>query len=87
MPVFSIVSGNGGRTYAVYNPGSEREFDQAARLLEQRRVDAFGEADYRDGSQTAMWIRHAARGIAERIVRDRAAALSDRVGQPPRHVG
>ncbi len=87
VPVFSIVSGNGGRTYAVYNPGSEREFAQAARLLEQRRVDAFGEADYRDGSQTAMWIRHAARGIAERIVRDRAAALSDRVGQPPRHVG
>ncbi len=87
VPVFSIVSGNGGRTYAVYNPGSEREFAQAARLLEQRRVDAFGEADYRDGSQTAMWIRHAAQGIAERIVRHRAEALSDRVGVPPRHVG
>jgi hypothetical protein len=87
VPVFSIVSGNGGRTYAVYRPGAEREFAQAARLLEQRRVDAFGEADYRDGSQTAMWIRHAAEGIAERIVRHRAEALSDRVGVPPRHVG
>jgi hypothetical protein len=87
VPVFSIVSGNGGRTYAVYRPGSEREFAQAARLLEQRRVDAFGEADYRDGSQTAMWIRHATEGIAERIVRHRAEALSDRVGVPPRHVG
>ncbi|HEX6945798.1 MAG TPA: haloacid dehalogenase-like hydrolase [Acidimicrobiia bacterium] len=87
VPVFSIVSGNGGRTYAVYNPGSERAFDQAARLLEQKRIDAFGEADYRDGSHTAMWIRRAARDIAERIVRHRAAALEDRVGLPPRHVG
>ncbi len=87
VPVFSIVSGNGGRTYAVYTPGSEREFAQAARLLEQRRVDAFGEADFRDGSQTAMWIRHAAQGIAERIVRHREEALTDRVGVPPRHVG
>lgn len=87
VPVFSIVSSNGGRTYAVYNPGSEREFAQAARLLEQRRVDAFGEADFRDGSQTAMWLRHAAQGIAERIVRHRAEALTDRMGVPPRHVG
>ncbi|MFO7299854.1 MAG: HAD family hydrolase [Actinomycetes bacterium] len=87
VPVFSVVSENGGRTYAVYTPGSERGFAQAARLLEQRRVDAFGEADYTDGSHTAMWIRHAARGIAERIVRDRAQALKDRVGLPPRHLG
>ncbi len=86
VPVFSIVSGNGGRTYAVYRPGSEREFAQAARLLEQRRVDAFGEADYSDGSQTAMWIGHAAETIAERIIRHREVALTDRMGLPPRHV-
>ncbi|HXV71673.1 MAG TPA: hypothetical protein VEB69_09755 [Acidimicrobiia bacterium] len=46
MPVFSVVEDNGGRTYAVYRPGSQSEFDQAARLLEQDRVDAFGETDY-----------------------------------------
>jgi hypothetical protein len=86
VPVFSIVSGNGGRTYAVYRPGSEREFAQAARLLEQRRVDAFGEAEYSDGSQTAMWVNHAAETIAERIIRHRAEALTDRMGLPPRHV-
>lgn len=87
MPVFSVVEDNGGRTYAVYRPGSQSEFDQAARLLEQDRVDAFGEADYSEGSHTAMWLRHAAENIANRIVSDREEALNERMGLPPRHVG
>ena len=87
VPVFSVVDANGGRTYAVYRPGSPTEFQQASRLLEQDRIDAFGEADYTEGSHTAMWITHAAEGIARRIVRDREEALSERVGLPPRHVG
>lgn len=86
VPVFSVVSGNGGRTYAVYRPGSESEFQQAARLLEQDRVDAFGEADYRSGSHTAMWLTHAAQEIANRIVSDRNDALNERMGLPPTHV-
>ena len=86
VPVFSVVEANGGRTYAVYRPGSHGEFDQAARLLEQDRVDAFGEADYSDGSHTAMWLTHAAETIADRIVSDREEALNERMGLPPRHV-
>lgn len=86
VPVFSMVGERGGRSYAVYRPGSHSEFDQAARLLEQDRVDAFGEADYTDGSHTAMWLIHAAEGIADRIVRDREEALNERMGLPPRHV-
>lgn len=86
VPVFSVASANGGRTYAVYRPGSEKEFQQAARLLEQDRVDAFGEADYRQGSHTAMWLSHAAEEIANRIVSDRQEALNERMGLPPRHV-
>ena len=87
VPVFSIVGANGGRTYAVYRPGSQREFQQAARLLEQDRVDAFGEADYSDGSHTAMWLMHSAEEIAQRIVGDREEALNERMGLPPGHVG
>ena len=87
VPVFSIVGENGGRTYAVYRPGSPGEFQQAARLLEQDRVDAFGEADYSDGSHTAMWLMHSAEEIAHRIVNDREETLSERMGLPPRHVG
>jgi hypothetical protein len=86
VPVFSIVEANGGRTFAVYRPGSQGEFEQAARLLEQGRVDAFGEADYSDGSHTAMWLMHAAEVIANRIVHDREAALNERMGLPPTHV-
>ena len=85
VPVFSIVESNGGRTYAVYRPGSGGEFEQAARLLEQDRVDAFGEADYSDGSHTAMWLTHAAETIADRIVNDREDALNERMGLPPSH--
>jgi len=86
VPVFSVVEANGGRTYAVYRPGSQGEFEQAARLLEQDRVDAFGEADYSESSHTAMWLTHAAEGIARRIVNDREETLSERVGLPPGHV-
>lgn len=86
VPVFSVVGANGGKTYAVYRPESETEFDQANRLLEQDRIDAFGEAVYTPGSQTSMWITNAARQIGRRIVRDREEALAERVGLPPRHV-
>ena len=86
VPVFSIVEENGGRTYAVYRPGSSKEFEQSARLLEQGRVDAFGEADYSEGSHTSMWLTHAAEGIADRIVSDREDALAERMGVPPSHV-
>jgi len=86
VPVFSVVEANEGRTYAVYRPGSRSEFEQAARLLEQDRVDAFGEADYTESSHTAMWLTHATEQIARRIVRDREQTLSQRVGLPPRHV-
>ena len=86
VPVFSVVDGNGGRTYAVYRPGSSGEFEQAARLLEQGRVDAFGEADYSSGSHTAMWLTYAAEAIADRVVSDREDALNERMGLPPRHM-
>jgi hypothetical protein len=86
VPVFSVVEANGGRTYAVYRPGSTAEFEQVNRLLEQDRVDAYGPADYTEGSQTAMWLTHAAEVIADRIVRDRSQALADRLGAPPGHL-
>ena len=86
VPVFSVVGANGGRTYAVYRPGSPGEFAQASRLLQQGRIEAFGEADYSDSSHTAMWLTLAAEGIAGRIVRDRERTLSERLGSPPRHI-
>jgi hypothetical protein len=86
VPVFSVIEKHGGRTFAVYRPGSEAEFEQVNRLLEQDRIDAYGPADYTEGSQTAMWLTQTVRRIADRIVRDRSQALTERLGAPPGHV-
>lgn len=86
IPCFSLVNQYGGQTYAVYKTGSEKEFQKAYHLQKQRRVEAFGEANYTDGSQTAMWITHAVTDIAYRIVRDRNRVLGDELGKPPGHV-
>lgn len=86
VPVFSVVEKHGGKTFAVYRPGSESEFEQVNRLLEQDRIHAYGPADYTEGSQTAMWLTHSVRAIADRIVRDRSQALSERLGAPPGHL-
>jgi hypothetical protein len=86
VPVFSVIDKHGGKTYAVYRPGSEGEFEQVNRLLEQDRIDAYGPADYTEGSQTAMWLTHTVRTIADRICQDRSEALSERLGAPPGHL-
>jgi len=86
IPVFSIVNQFGGRTFAVYRPGSAEEFSQANNLQKQGRVHSFGEANYTEGSQTAMWLRNAIREIADLIVVNRGRALGDKIGQPPRHL-
>jgi hypothetical protein len=86
VPCFSTINQFGGRTYAVYKPKSKKEFQKAYDLQKQRRVEAFGEADYLEGSPAAMWISHAVQDIAERIVRDRTRVLGDELGQAPGHV-
>lgn len=86
IPVFSVLNRFGGKTYAVYPAGSQDHFAQVYDLERNRRVQGFGEADYRPNSQTYMWIRHSAEEIARRIVRDRAQALRDRVSGPPGHI-
>lgn len=86
IPVFSILNHNGGRTYAVYKPGSQQDFNQANQLQRQGRVQSFGEADYTEGSKTYLWIVNAIDEIAERIVQERKEALNERLGNPPKHL-
>jgi len=86
VPVFSVVKINGGRTYGVYNPGHEKEFQQVKRLQKDGRIDGMGPADYTKSSSTWMWLRDEVSEIAERIVRDREQALGDKVGKAPRHI-
>lgn len=86
VPVFSVVKQKGGKTYGVYRPESEAEFEQVNRLQEQGRIDSFGEANYEEGSQTYMWIMHAVDRITRRIIADRETALHARLGPPPTHL-
>ncbi|MBW2433514.1 MAG: haloacid dehalogenase-like hydrolase [Deltaproteobacteria bacterium] len=86
VPVFSLINRYGGRTFAVYQPGSSEEFAQVNSLQKQKRVQSFGEANFTRGSQTAMWIINAVSEISAHIVKNRERALGDKIGKPPRHL-
>ncbi len=86
VPSFSVVKGNGGIAYGVYNPAKPDEYAQNDRLRKVGRIDHYGPADYTDTSGTAQWLRLQIHGICERIVRDREAAVSQRTARPPRHL-
>ena len=77
---------NGGKTYGVYCPGDDREFKQVYELQQQKRVQAIGPADYREDSQTCMWLRTVINEIGQRIVENRERMLGDSVGAPPKHL-
>ena len=86
IPVFSLLKLFGGRTFAVYQPESEKHFDRVYELQRQHRIEAFGPADYRKGTQTSMWIVKTVRDIASRIVADKEDALRSAVQPPPGHI-
>ncbi len=86
IPVFSLINRYGGRTFAVYQPGSKEEFAQVNNLQKQNRVHSFGEANYTEGSQTSMWIKNAITEISNQIVKNRERALGDKIGKPPKHL-
>ena len=87
IPVFSLLKLFGGRTFAVYKPESEKYFDRVYELQRQQRIEAFGPADYREGTQTSMWLVKTVKDIASRIVADKELALRSAVQPPPGHVG
>jgi hypothetical protein len=86
VPVFSVVRRMGGKTYAVYDPESPEEFAQNDRLLQSGRIHAYGPADYRAGSSTALWLGMHLEQMAERIVHDRERLMAQRTAAPPRHL-
>jgi hypothetical protein len=86
VPVFSVVRGGGGKTFAVYDPENDASFAQNDSLREQGRVDFYGKADYRPGSETHRWLKMQVNAICERIVRQDEEILSRRVSKPPQHL-
>ena len=86
VPVFAIVKQMGGKTYAVYDPNNEREFEQTCDLVERSRVHNNGPADYRDKSPTAIWMKQKTREIFRGMIKSRQDELSKRAGSPPKHL-
>ncbi|MEO7413033.1 MAG: haloacid dehalogenase-like hydrolase [Opitutaceae bacterium] len=86
VPSFSVVKGNGGKAYAVYNPAKPEEFAQNDRLRQVGRIDHYGSADYSEGSNTAQWLRMHIHHICDRIVTDRETAVAAKATKPPRHL-
>ena len=85
IPAFSVARKGGGRTYAVYNPESPRSFEQADNLRASARVDSFGPADYRAGSQTEMWLKLHIGKIADGIVHGKDEILRETSRGIPQH--
>ena len=83
IPVFSLIKGNGGRTYAVHAPGDDTAFGEARALHAQDRVHSFYAADYRENSPD-MEIRFAIKEIADSILHRRHQQKSTAVSKPPR---
>jgi hypothetical protein len=83
IPVFSLVGGNGGATCAVYAPGDRSSFTKANELLRQSRVDIVGPADYREESQTWLWLTDRIDQIADGILARYRAKVEAAVSKPP----
>lgn len=85
VPSFSLVNSKGGKTLGVYAPG-DANYDSAAQLEEQGRVNSIAAADYTKGSPADRWLRRAIMKMAERIVTDRERAFSSFGGAPGHNV-
>ncbi|MBR4915542.1 MAG: hypothetical protein IKZ45_00450 [Fibrobacter sp.] len=86
VPAFSILNYNGGSTFAVYPKGDVKSFKQVDALRRDNRVQMFGEADYRQGEQSWLWLTEKARAIADQIVERKKAAIRNNVSAPPSHL-
>jgi hypothetical protein len=84
VPSFSVVNKMGGKTFGVYAPG-DSNYNNAAELEEQGRVNSIAEADYQVGTAADMWLSRAVRQIADGIVSNRERALAS-YGSAPGHV-
>jgi hypothetical protein len=86
VPVFAVVKQMGGKTYAVYDPSNEQEFEQTCDLVETSRVHNNGPADYRAQSPTALWMKQKVQEIMRQMVKKRQNQLDARSSNPPKHL-
>ncbi len=86
IPAFSVARKNQAKTFAVYNKDNILSFKQTKQLLEDNRVDMFGEADYREGTTTYLWLMEQISSIAENIVTQKKAKMREARESMPVHL-
>ncbi len=86
IPVFSLLKKYGGRAYAVYDTSSNKQFEQVDQLLTDGRISAYGPSDYREGSQTTMWLMTHTKQIAKAIAARIEEELNRSIHNPPGHI-
>ena len=85
VPSFSLINSKGGKTLGVYAPG-DANYESAAQLEEQGRVNSIAAANYIEDSPADMWLRRTIKQMADRIVRDREHVFSSYGGAPGHNV-
>ena len=86
VPAFSILNQFSGQTFAIYPAGDQAAFHQVDKLRQDGRIDMFGPADYREGTQTWMWLVDHVEGIARRIAAAKEERMRQAVSAPPTHL-
>lgn len=86
VPVFSVIKQYGGRTFAIYPKGKEKQFKQVNDLIRDGRIDLFAEADYSKNTTAYMWLTSNVKEIAERIYNDSYDKTVKNSGNAPRHI-
>ncbi len=85
VPAFSILNQSQGHTYAIYPAGDRQALRQVNQLQKDGRINLYGEADYREGSHTWLWLTETTRAIAENMVKRKKDAISSNVSAAPQH--
>lgn len=86
VPAFSILNQFGGLTYAIYPAGDRKALRQVDSLRRERRVQMFGEADYRENSLSWMWLMEQVELIAERLLIKHKEEVRQSASVPPGHL-
>lgn len=85
IPSFSVVNKMGGKTLGVYAPdlpGDGRNYENAAGLEEQGRVNSIAEANYEADSPADKWLGRAITRMATEISESRERVLNSRSSGP-----
>ncbi len=86
VPVFSILQQYGGKTLAVYPRGNYNLFSQVNNLMEDKRINMLGEADYSKDTAAYMWLIESVKLIANNIYAKHDGTNRKNIGTVPKHI-